>query len=130
MLSRGACLVSTSISVSKCTHGVVLKRPFSVPTVKVVAEDVPMVMKRAAEKAVKEAVEHEKEKVSKSSFSQRISPFLWGFLLTSVVGIYYLNKDLTESNRHLQDAIVSIQNDKRNEVLQLEKRIEQLENKM
>lgn len=97
---------------------------------KVVAEDVPVVMKRAAEKAVKEAVEHEKEKVSKSSFSQRISPFLWGFLLTSMVGIYYLNKDLTESNRHLQDAIVSIQNDKRNEILQLEKRIDQLESKL
>lgn len=97
---------------------------------RVVAEDVPMVMKRAAEKAVKEAAEHEKEKVSKSSFSQRISPFLWGFVIASFVGVYYLNKDLTESNMHLQDVIVSLQNDKRNEVIQLEKRIEQLESKL
>ena len=94
---------------------------------KVVAEDVPIVVKKAAEKAVKEAAEYEKSKVSKSTFSQRITPFLWGFVLTSFAGIYFLNRDLQESNMHLQEAINAMKNDKEMELVQMKERLDRRE---
>ena len=94
-----------------------------------VGDDVPVVVRKAAEKAVKEATEYEKEKVSKSTFSQRVSPFLWGFVLASFAGIYFLNKDLRESNMHLQDAIISLHMDRCNDIKLMEERIEELEKK-
>lgn len=94
---------------------------------KVVAEDVPIVVKRAATKAVKEATKLEKSKQSRSTFNQRISPFLWGFVLMSVGGMYLLKQDLMKSNMELSKALMAVKNDKDMQLVQLEDRIEQLE---
>ena len=53
-----------------------IKRLFSTPIVKVIGDDVPIVVQRAATKAAKEATEMQELKKSKSTFSQRITPFL------------------------------------------------------
>lgn len=103
-------------------------RCFSAPSVKVVAEDIPITVQRAAEKAVKEAAKMEKTKQSKSTLNQRISPFLWGFVLTSAACLYLLNKDLNESNLRLHEAILAVKNDRDMELIELEERIQRLEN--
>lgn len=92
-----------------------------------VADDVPIVVKRAATKAVKEATKLEKSKQSKSTFSQRISPFLWGVALMSLGGMYLLKQDLTRSNIELNKALLAVKNDKDMQLIQLEQRIEHLE---
>lgn len=107
-----------------------LRRCFSVPSVKVVAEDVPVTIQRAATKAVKEATKQQQAKKSKSTFNQRISPFLWGFVLTSIGCVYLINKDLNESNVQLHEAIMAVKNDKDMELIELENRIQQLEDEM
>lgn len=94
---------------------------------KVVADDVPIVVKRAATKAVKEATKLEKSKQSRSTFSQRITPFLWGFVLMSFGGMYLLKEDLKKSNMELNKALMAVKNDKDMQLVQLEDRIEQLE---
>lgn len=78
-------------------------------------------------KTAKEALKMEQSKVSKSTFSQRISPFLWGFVLASIGGVYLLNKDLDESNVQLHKAILAVKHDKQMELAELEERIERLE---
>lgn len=104
-----------------------MRRCFSVPSVKIVAEDVPITVQKAATKAVKEATKLEKTKQSKSTFNQRISPFLWGFVLTSVGCVYLLNKDLNESNIRLHEAILALKNDRDMELINIEERIQRLE---
>ncbi|KAK8813611.1 hypothetical protein WA556_000187 [Blastocystis sp. ATCC 50177/Nand II] len=104
-----------------------VRRASTVPSVKVVADDVPIVVKRAATKAVKEATKLEKSKQSRSTFSQRITPFLWGFVLMSFGGMYLLKEDLKKSNMELSKALMAVKNDKDMQLVQLEDRIEQLE---
>ena len=84
-------------------------------------------VKRAATKAVKEATKLEKSKQSRSTFSQRIIPFLWGFVLMSFGGMYLLKEDLKKSNMELSKALMAVKNDKDMQLVQLEDRIEQLE---
>ena len=62
--------------------------------------------------------------MSKSTFSQRISPFLWGFVLASIGGVYLLNKELDESNVLLHKAILAVKNDKNMQLIELEERIQ------
>ena len=90
-------------------------------------EDVPVTVQRAAKKAVKEATKLEKSKQSKSTLNQRISPFLWGFVLTSVGCLYLLKKDIDESNIHLHEAVLALKMDKDMEIVELEERIQRLE---
>ena len=107
-----------------------LKRSFSVPSVRVVAEDVPVVIKKAAEKAVKEASEFEQQTVTQSTFNQRISDFLWGFLLATGGLMYYMQKDINQSNMQLQDAITAMKNDELARLEEMEKKIALLEEKL
>lgn len=69
----------------------------------------------------------EKSKQSRSTFSQRITPFLWGFVFMSFGGMYLLKEDLKKSNMELSKALMAVKNDKDMQLVQLEDRIEQLE---
>lgn len=129
MFARSSRFIHTGILYGKISW-IALKRSFSIPSVRIVAEDVPVVVKKAAEKAVKEVAELEKDKVVKSTFSQRINPFLWGFILTSCVGIYLLRKDLNESNMRLQEVITAMKNDELAKVMEMEEKIKALEEKL
>ena len=104
-----------------------IKRLFSTPIVKVIGDDVPIVVQRAATKAAKEATEMQELKKSKSTFSQRITPFLWGFVIASFAGMYFLIAELRESNMQLQAVISAVRNDKSKRVQELEERIKRLE---
>ena len=104
-----------------------IKRLFSTPIVKVIGDDVPIVVQRAATKAAKEATEMQELKKSKSTFSQRITPFLWGFVIASFAGMYFLIAELRESNMRLQAVISAVRNDKSKRVQELEERIKRLE---
>lgn len=104
-----------------------IKRLFSTPIVKVIGDDVPIVVQRAATKAAKEATEMQELKKSKSTFSQRITPFLWGFVIASFAGMYFLIAELRESNMQLQAVISAVRNDKSKRVQELKERIKRLE---
>ena len=116
--------------ITKFSSWIALKRSFSVPSVRVVADDVPVVIKKAAEKAVKEASGFEQQTVSQSTFKQRISYFLCGFLLATGGLMYYLQKDINQSNMQLQDAITAMKNDELARLEEMEKKIAQLEEKL
>ena len=124
------CRLIPTGEILETSSWIVLKRSFSTPSVRVVAEDVPVVIKKAAEKAVKEASEFEQQTVTQSTFNQRISYFLCGFLLATGGLMYYLQKDINQSNMQLQDAITAMKNDELARLEEMEKKIAQLEERL
>ena len=68
-------------------------------------------------------------KTQKSTFSQRISPFLWGFILASFAGMYLLIQDLNKSNLQLHEAIAALKNDVNKDIEVLDEHVEKMREK-
>ena len=69
----------------------------------------PLEIQKVVKEAEKEAISYKKMKTQKSTYSQRISPFLWGFILASFAGMYLLIQDLNKS-KVLNQRVKSLEN--------------------
>ena len=125
------CLLTKSL----CLRGLlprtinVSRRLFSVPSVQVARNEMPLEIQKVVKEAEKEAISYKKMKTQKSTFSQRISPFLWGFILASFAGMYLLIQDLNKSNLQLHEAIAALKNDVNKDIEVLDEHVEKLREK-
>lgn len=124
--------MNSLLTKSLCLRGLlprtinVSRRLFSVPSVQVTTSEMPLEIRKAVKEAEKEAISYKSMKTQKSTFSQRISPFLWGFVLASFVGMYFLIQDLNKSDLQLYEAIAALKNDVNKDIEDLDERVEKM----
>ena len=123
------------LAKSLCLRGLlprtinVSKRLFSVPSVQVVTNDMPVQIKKAVKEVEEEAISYKKMTTQQSTYSQRITPFLWGFILASFAGMYLLIQDLNKSNLQLHEAIAAMKSDVNKDIEDLDERVEKMRGK-